>query len=222
LSLYKKQFVLFLDILGWGQLITDTSDNYQIHEHLNSILNKIKEISDAQLEASETINTVFPDRFKECGKATVKSIHFSDSLVLSFDDNLTSFSQVFGTVSGLSYLLAEHGYFIRGGLDFGKIHHKESVIFGPALNESYRLESKIALSPRIAISDSAMEVIEHLQIPESFIFKDEDFTCLNNLSSISKVNNILKIIDSRLVEFEENEHILKKYKWLFNQISKLL
>jgi hypothetical protein len=222
MSIYQNKFVLFIDILGWGKLITDTSDATEEHEHLLSILKQIKEISDFQSDASDVINTIQANSNFDLGSASVKSIHFSDSIVFSFSPTSASFTQVFGMVSGLSSILAKYGYFIRGGLDFGKIHHEGDVIFGPALNQSYKLESEDATYPRIILSNESLDKIETISIPDTFLFKDTDYYCLNNLSTISEVNDVLDIIKFNCTKFKHQNRVLEKYKWLEVKVRELL
>ena len=52
----------------------------------------------------------------------------------------------------------------------GQLYHKRQVVFGPALVEAYELETKHAKSPRILVSDSAMEFVER----HPFVRFDDD------------------------------------------------
>jgi len=45
------------------------------------------------------------------------------------------------------------GLLIRGGLALGQFYHRDGVVFGEALVEAYALESKIANTPRILVSN---------------------------------------------------------------------
>jgi hypothetical protein len=57
---------------------------------------------------------------------------------------------------------------MRGGLAKGLlIHEQGGVLFGPAMNEAYSLESKSAIYPRVLVSHSAAEHLERM-------FKDDE------------------------------------------------
>jgi len=45
------------------------------------------------------------------------------------------------------------GVFVRRGISIGPLYHDTNVVFGPALVEAYKLESRIAKFPRILVSD---------------------------------------------------------------------
>ncbi|HTG56249.1 MAG TPA: hypothetical protein VL943_08285, partial [Niabella sp.] len=48
------------------------------------------------------------------------------------------------------------GMMIRGGITIGDLIHEENgALFGPAMNEAYRLESNSAIYPRVVISNNA-------------------------------------------------------------------
>ena len=53
---------------------------------------------------------------------------------------------------GLMQLIAaSQGVWVRGGVTVGNILHDDDVVFGPALNRAYELESKVAKFPRIVL-----------------------------------------------------------------------
>lgn len=221
MSIYKNKFVLFLDILGWGNLITETQEQGEQHEHLLSVLAHLKEISDFQKAASTVINDPILDIPTEAGVAEVNSIHFSDSIVFSFSPNAASFTLVFASVSGLSVTLAKHGYFVRGGMDYGKIHNKDNLIFGPALNCAYKLESELAINPRIILSKEALEQVQLIEsLPESFLHNDEDYYYLNNLQHVAEVQGIMGIIKSNQGKYDKDSKIRAKYDWLEAEVGK--
>lgn len=60
-----------------------------------------------------------------------------------------------------------YGFFFRGGVTIGDLFHDGHIVFGPALNQAYDLESKKAVYPR-AILDP--------DLPE-FISMSSDFLC---------------------------------------------
>ena len=49
------------------------------------------------------------------------------------------------------------GFFLRGGLALGQFHIREGLLFGEALVEAYRLESRLAVHPRVVFGSAAAE-----------------------------------------------------------------
>ena len=45
----------------------------------------------------------------------------------------------------------------RGGISIGDCFHDGKIIFGPAMNEAYKLESKVAKWPRVVISEDTLK-----------------------------------------------------------------
>ena len=41
---------------------------------------------------------------------------------------------------------------VRGGVTIGKLHHSGGVVFGEAMVDAYRLESRVAIYPRVVVS----------------------------------------------------------------------
>jgi hypothetical protein len=56
--------------------------------------------------------------------------------------------------------MALKGCFIRGGLAVDKLFMDENSVYGVALLEAYRLESKVAVNPIVVLCDSAMELVD--------------------------------------------------------------
>jgi len=57
-------------------------------------------------------------------------------------------------------LMVHGGFPVRGGVDFGPVFLDDRCIFGKAHLEAYRLESKVAIYPRIAVSDAVLKQVK--------------------------------------------------------------
>jgi hypothetical protein len=55
--------------------------------------------------------------------------------------------------------LLDQQLFSRGGLTVGWVHLHDGFVFGPALAEAYRLESRVAVHPRIVVGPKAAEAL---------------------------------------------------------------
>src|SRR3546814_12713824 len=80
--------------------------------------------------------------------------NFSDSLIISAANTADGLWHVLFSLSDLAINLLEIGVLVRGGVTIGGIHHDDDIVFGLGVNEAYRLESKIATSPRIVLGSS--------------------------------------------------------------------
>lgn len=89
---------------------------------------------------------------------------FSDTLVLASPvllsgDEESSIGDLVVQAAWLQLDLIAEGFFVRGGLSFGRFHIRDGLVFGPALVEAYDLESSVAVHPRIVLDRRA----EHSQ-----------------------------------------------------------
>lgn len=125
---YENRVCCFIDILGFKEHLEATVD-----QNGNDNEEKIKEISNV-LSFSQKIT-------ENHGLSESRRItYFSDSIVISY--KLDEPEQLFISLIDLLHLnleMAYKGYLIRGGVTIGKLMHNEKVIFGPALNEAYRI-----------------------------------------------------------------------------------
>lgn len=133
---YERRVVLFLDILGFRSLIEQRKEE-QVYKVFTG-LNRLREMS-----------------FNGSGGSELTML--SDSIVLSvsLEERLVrqGLREGFDLASHFAYLFLEEGILTRGGLTIGDIYHNGNIVFGPALNRAYALESELAKYPRIIIDD---------------------------------------------------------------------
>lgn len=128
---YEQRAVLFLDVLGFSRLIREGRMNL-IEDSLSVTFGKYQ---------SGFNVTAFSDNIV----VSVKLQQGNDLL------NLLHFSCY------LTWKLMTKGVLSRGGIAIGELHHKGSIIYGPALLEAYQLESQVAIYPRIVVAHDAKE-----------------------------------------------------------------
>ncbi len=136
---YEKRIVAFLDILGFSTMIEDSKVDTLLR-------NKIKRATEI---IRESVN------MDETGRIVST---FSDSAVISYP--LNKYSSLFYLLNDIIHLqlkLGAIGVMFRGGIAVGDCFHDGSIIFGPAMNEAYRLESEVAKWPRVVISYETLE-----------------------------------------------------------------
>lgn len=151
---YDYGFTTFFDILGFKELIK----NNDMHE--------MKKIVDAFYDTSKRIQT--PENDNKTYK--VSSVYFSDSVVragiLPEETDEDNFCEAFLSelcdISCIQLELLKIGVLIRGGISYGQIYLdcEDSVVFGPSLVESYKLESELAIFPRIIVSPQIIDTLE--------------------------------------------------------------
>jgi hypothetical protein len=100
----------------------------------------------------------------------IRSQRFSDGLVLFFPLREDGHYPLGSTYSALcacaSMMLCglDRGFPFRAGIAIGAgCSLNSSDIYGPALAEAYRLESKVAVYPRVVLSDSILEWLDSFE-----------------------------------------------------------
>lgn len=133
---YEKRAIAFLDILGFSDLIKEGGHEREIGQ----IFDQLK-VRAAQAEMHH-------------GKGRMQFTAFSDCIVVS-EEFLGGFGalRIAGYAGYLALELLGYGFLVRGGLTVGDLYHREGVVFGPAMNEAYTLESKIAVYPRLVVTE---------------------------------------------------------------------
>lgn len=170
---YENKLICFIDLLGFQSAVHESVKNSWIRESLYDVIYHLK--SDKlkkELYGSipcfdfQDINIRKSSRDKLGGEVVPKlspvyplSItQFSDSFVLSCPSENNSSCALLLKLIYFIHLMYFHnlGMMVRGGVAIGDLIHEESgALFGPAMNEAYKLESKIAIYPRVVMSEKA-------------------------------------------------------------------
>lgn len=145
---YENRVVLFLDILGFKNIIDNTLEKGK---------EKPKEINRIYTELEKIGNFVNSNLNKK--GSSVNVTQFSDSIIVSFlDEDSNLLSMLFKTIQRLVINLVNEGFLCRGAISIGELVHSDRVVFGPALNDAYETETKAALYPRVILDKSIMEL----------------------------------------------------------------
>lgn len=161
--------VCFTDILGFSTLNNSLTTHQQ-----NKLLQNLHLTLNSQYEIIRQTNPI--GHFKT----------FTDNIILAypfFDDNEGRFGSILMTLVEYQLNMTLKGYFLRGGISIGQYYGDETFAYGPALVDSYRLESTIAVSPRIILSSQTSEMMQtysryyhsvNVAPHYNYILKDED------------------------------------------------
>jgi hypothetical protein len=149
---YKKHLLTYLDIMGFRDLIQEsTKDPTKV-----DAIRKILELTRRKMDIGLNVST----------HGTAKTANFSDLIIRARP--LTGEHQ---TVDWVNYELlhlaaiqseitCRYGILLRGGISISDLYMENNMVFGPALVRSYELESELALYPRIVI-DPAIIALKH-------------------------------------------------------------
>jgi hypothetical protein len=164
---YEQRVVVYLDILGFKELIDGTltsqgKDNETGIQRILDLYGLIFKNWDLPQEfTGDSPKHESLGLAKENAESGKIVTIFSDTIVISFPQ--TTRGEIFWTIMELRLLLMElanRGFFCRGAISAGKLIHNDKIIFGPALVEAYLLESKKAIFPRVLVPDSVIDVAQ--------------------------------------------------------------
>jgi hypothetical protein len=65
-------------------------------------------------------------------------------------------------VGAIADMALRIGLLLRGGFSFGPLYHRAGVVFGEAMGDAYLLESKVADTPRIVVSDRIIKNVAEI------------------------------------------------------------
>lgn len=180
---YADCVVCFIDLLGFEHTVNSKTKNESVLIELYTML--------SELQSNKLVENVFGEipvltgdrKWITSGQAGTTEAakkkwplvitQFSDSFVLSCPaENIGSCRLLLQTVYAVNQLFFWHlGILMRGGIAMGPlIHEQGGVLFGPAMNVAYALESKSAIYPRVLIAeDAAKHLREKLGIDDPLL-----------------------------------------------------
>src|SRR5271169_2786864 len=141
---YCTKYVVFLDLLGFSELVK-TSGKDVLERH--RLVESLKLVRDTLCE-----NPAINFRFT----------YFSDCIVLSADHNPQALWQIFQSVEILTCNLLQYDILVRGGMTLGPTHHSEDFVFGTAVTDAYLLERDSARNPVVLLSSEVVNEVEML------------------------------------------------------------
>jgi hypothetical protein len=225
-SVFTDHFVLFLDFLG----VSDAAYTWE-EERAANLIEVLETVAAAR--APFTIDgESLPDGSYKMS-VTAETSTFSDHIVASYPlygktsipvelwlDMYLKLTQ--DMVSKIAVHALNVGLLVRGGLTIGKLHHSDGVVFGEAMIDAHRLESRVAIFPRIAVSSriySKVPVSQRVRLLQDVdgIWHLNYFT--NMLASISPsereewAGNCVEMIDLNIDSFEKAEKWNEFAKW---------
>lgn len=145
---FETRLTAFVDVLGWRSAVEDAANGDG-----EGVLALGRALASMQWygKFTESLQGLAADGERWHGDPKVSQ--FSDSLLLSFSNDRLGEDLLKQALTTLTTVLIPHGLLLRGGVVRGKLFHQGVLAFGPAMNEAYRLEHKVAVHPRIILSE---------------------------------------------------------------------
>lgn len=203
----KKYIVAYLDILGAEKrMIAKENESNDFLNILNS-------------EYSHLVNMSSDVAIYKENNIQIKI--FSDNIVViaDFSDNdeinKERLRLIIDIVSFWQFMLIRHGLLLRGGITIGDLFINDVFIYGKAFVNAYKLESEIAIYPRIIASDRVAYLCKN-----GAIIKDFDgqwfvnFYYNYNGAGYAEHQNWIKKIITECPK--ENKRAIQKINWLVN------
>jgi len=228
ISNYEERIVLFLDILGFKELIKKSVEDSEKFQKIQTCIKVIRNVFNITQRTKERTIT-----------------QFSDSLVVSF--KITEKGEVALLLNKTKELIRKlilKEIVCSGGIAKGKLIHNNIFLFGPSFNEAYKLESKLAIFPRVIIADKSIidigvenygyhpsndpeyeesEINSLIKLDfDGFHYVDyfvvESFFDLSTKDRIY-INMLRKLIVIQLDKFKYDDYNRKKYEWMKDKFN---
>lgn len=131
---YEHRLILFIDFLGFKEVVEATENDPDALRRLIAALDEIGRLGEADVFESQRVT------------------QFSDSVVMSY--RVTEQSGVFWMLNAIALTiitLAGHGFLLRGAVTIGDLYHSDTHVVGPAMVRAYEMESQVARYPRVIV-----------------------------------------------------------------------
>ena len=180
---YKRCLLTYLDILGFKQIVeTKTADE------IWSILDSFKEAVQPG-EYEKKSRTTYFINFSD---TNIRAINLNSKYNLQSPNGLLFWETLH--VAHVQARLIDESILIRGSLTIDNLYFNKGMIFGPALNRGYYLETDIAVYPRVAIDPEVLRCYESTNLLKSY-HHDLDADKEHVLRNIRKDNDGIYYID---------------------------
>ncbi len=152
----RESITAFLDVLGFSHTVVVAAESRQSQKCLDSIASAVDDARAFVRESMSTHHLADPYRW------AIK--FFSDNLVVGYPSDgpaNAADAAIFVIRCAQRYQLqmALGGFFVRGAVTLGPLCITDEIIFGSALIDSYQLEAKASIVPRIIVTDTVLKPV---------------------------------------------------------------
>ena len=237
--IWEQRLLLYADILGWTSEIK-TGNHAKLLSAVEIIHGRAKELNESERERWRTMEgTVVQTDMgpMQVGKVNPMALEvqfgaFSDHFLYSVPASFGG--RIYSTARVLIVDLLKLGFLVRGAVTFGDLHHKDNVVFGPALNEAVEIEEKEAFYPRIIVSEKARRHCDQRPEDPNYKIVIEDqmgrkvinpfalpFTCDSDEMTLSTarqffpIDQIKSTVDAQIAALEKADQNKAAEKWRY-------
>lgn len=219
----KPYYIAYFDVLGYETHAKTDAETAKFAEKISEIIELQKTIS----YTSNEIQEIFKNE-----KSPIELKIFSDNFLLYTEKSAYELATM--TQALQRSMSTGHGIFIRGALYYGNLFVNSEFLVGNGLEKAYKLESQIAIYPRVLIDETFFnattevrrEAIKRLQKKDfdGFFFLDYLQSPIKNKvfveSMIEEERNFViahcRQIKENLDTYKSNKRVLQKYLWCKN------
>lgn len=166
---YEKALVIFIDILG-SQERQDFDELYKINSKFHNELE-----SNQSMDMKHTVYERYITSFSDCAYIIY---HYKNDVGVERKDDGKLFNVALANTERVIQAFLYEGFICRGGISYGDVYFERNrnILFGPAVNVAYQLESGVAVYPRIIVDQYVAREI--LALDDNLDNKSDN---LNNL-----------------------------------------
>lgn len=250
--IYGKRAVAFLDVLGFQNKLKEFEneasqfyDDFSADEDEDDNDNDDESIG-GRIFYSQKANDFIDTFNKAISKLDTEKFSyylFSDNICITAKNTGSngekSLIELLLVISELYFEFVKKGYFLRGGIDYGLFIDKASIALGNPLAVAYKLESSLAVFPRIILSNNFVKQLSYYVTAEiyeidsilnsSLIKMSCEIQYLNIFNHIFKVDDKEDFFEKYNHYISENltfniqtENIFLKYKWLADEFNSFI
>ncbi len=193
----NNRIIAFVDILGFKKKVENASNDALEAEKLHNALKRINTIK------KENDGKGIYNR-KSFG---VEVNTFSDSAVISYPAEKDNLLYIILDLIYLQLDLVLNNVLIRGAVTIGDLYHDGDIVYGPAMNYAYKLESEVAIYPRI--------IVDVVALGQYLDYVGDDKYSIQNINSLIKLDRDgLYYVDMLKQDQEMTYYGNEYYEWL--------
>ena len=139
----KSHIVAFIDLLGFSSMVVQDCATPNGEQKF------IESLYECYVE-TKNLKEDHPD---------LQLVQFSDSVVFALPYSINNYISLLRIIADYQYNLLSKGILCRGGISYGKHFSTEDFLFSHGMIEAYRLESQVAVTPRVVISKELLDLV---------------------------------------------------------------
>lgn len=249
----EKRICAFIDILGFKNEILKNDAQRRA-----KIINLIKKISNDDIEQGMHTENFGP---ASMSYPSAEVTSFSDNIVISsnlipikrqyklgleikeiFEEPAMIVEHIFIKIIAVYWEALHMGLLFRGGITVGRLYHKDRVVVGEALINSYELE-KETFYPRIEVTKEVVDIVKNMDkirdLDTLFVEKEgkyfvnvftfnigvwRDYAHYNSMEEL-EYKTIIEIVDNIILNAKNNykkysnikdDKVASKWKWFLD------